>query len=1062
MADGQGNQQITLADVFAQPATRQAAQSRVEASQSDAVQRIYSLPATIPPKPIDLVQPTDMPYPGWHGTGVGIGAAVLEFFKGIREGKVARAMEKEQEAQASMENYLRWVNTKLSDPDLTPEARQQILNDVQTVIARHAQREIKDLPSSGIAGFFKKIVKGLTGGDIPTREPVNWAEATGRIAQISSRELNPQAFQSYWIGQATTDLLQRRKQIEQAYGGYIPPEEWQRAVGEVINEYRLTERAPDKINAWATTAQLLGTSMDPLQRMQLETSLELLKELRGEAQEQRGQQAQTEGQGLSVSGLPLRVLLPPEPQLAPQPEAKSQTSPPAAVQQTYVPTGAGQAEPPIKVTIPPPPGVATSEQRLGGFKPTYVQPATPQAGRAEQLKPQQQALTQYDLEALEDVARILFPAPSSATVPVVDVFKGQTGTVEVPAELAQRPAAGQPALPQAPWYTAALRGHPSQPTSSRSEALRQLMTRTIISKLTGAKLTGPTTLIDPVSGDYHYGAMFDEMRGIWVDSSGRPLPPEMQRWLPASDARVVSQIIQRIDRSAAAGEGGGAEGGALRLLDVGLDDEGRRTFVLARGGTFLAYLRGGYQKVLTPEDRLQQLIEVERRQNQALDSLRARYDSQLSDLSQMYWSGELRNRLPEWIKGRGGDPEKGVKTEYGYVRTDVDLYNYLRQSLLKERNERIKELIADHRAEKLLAALLGTSLGRAKPNEAELLALVERSKRAASSPAPASSVSEDGLYYNPSFEQLQQKCQELAEQHGLDPNVFMGLIKAESNFLVAAVGYDEKGQPQGRGLGQLVPSTARELGVSDPFDWQQNLDGAARYLKQQLEAFNNNLDLALWAYNKGPSAVEAAGRDLSKMPADTKAYVQRVKQYAQNPELLVKGLPNVVLYGGWVNPSNPTQIVRPNGDIPNDAVAELNNQERAAAQAPAAAGQSPAYVPPSRSGSPLERPRIPSREEVRSKIFGLEESETEGEEEQGSQRKRAPGKRPGSFANQPPAFVPPPAAAPKPVAPAAQVGPVSAPASQATQSRPIPPSVSELHLNWPSPVGYRSRSGTVP
>ena len=91
-----------------------------------------------------------------------------------------------------------------------------------------------------------------------------------------------------------------------------------------------------------------------------------------------------------------------------------------------------------------------------------------------------------------------------------------------------------------------------------------------------------------------------------------------------------------------------------------------------------------------------------------------------------------------------------------------------------------------------------------------------------------------------------------ALQYGLDPDLFIRQIQAESAFRPDAVS-----SAGAIGLGQLMPATARELGV-DPNNPAQNLDGAARYMKQQLATFGN-YPMALAAYNAGPSRVQKAG-----------------------------------------------------------------------------------------------------------------------------------------------------------------------------------------------------------
>ncbi len=90
-----------------------------------------------------------------------------------------------------------------------------------------------------------------------------------------------------------------------------------------------------------------------------------------------------------------------------------------------------------------------------------------------------------------------------------------------------------------------------------------------------------------------------------------------------------------------------------------------------------------------------------------------------------------------------------------------------------------------------------------------------------------------------------------AKKYGLDPNLLAGLIRQESNFNPYAVSHCGA-----MGLGQLMPETARGLGVVDPFNASQNLEGAAKYLKQMLDKFGGNVTKALAAYNAGPGAVQ--------------------------------------------------------------------------------------------------------------------------------------------------------------------------------------------------------------
>jgi len=114
--------------------------------------------------------------------------------------------------------------------------------------------------------------------------------------------------------------------------------------------------------------------------------------------------------------------------------------------------------------------------------------------------------------------------------------------------------------------------------------------------------------------------------------------------------------------------------------------------------------------------------------------------------------------------------------------------------------------------------------------------------------------------------------QKASAQHGVDFSLIKAVIKAESDFDRRAV--SDKGA---RGLMQLMPQTAQRMAVTDPFDPQENIHAGVRYLKYLLASFQNNVPLALAAYNAGENAVRKYGR----IPPyeETRTFVDRVLRY---------------------------------------------------------------------------------------------------------------------------------------------------------------------------------------
>jgi len=108
-----------------------------------------------------------------------------------------------------------------------------------------------------------------------------------------------------------------------------------------------------------------------------------------------------------------------------------------------------------------------------------------------------------------------------------------------------------------------------------------------------------------------------------------------------------------------------------------------------------------------------------------------------------------------------------------------------------------------------------------------------------------------------------------AKRYNLPEKLIASVIQAESNFQVDAV------SPAGaQGLMQLMPATAKELGVNDPFDVRQNIDGGAGYLRQMLDRFGGDVKLALAAYNAGPGTVEKYNGNVPYR--ETQNYIERV------------------------------------------------------------------------------------------------------------------------------------------------------------------------------------------
>jgi len=135
--------------------------------------------------------------------------------------------------------------------------------------------------------------------------------------------------------------------------------------------------------------------------------------------------------------------------------------------------------------------------------------------------------------------------------------------------------------------------------------------------------------------------------------------------------------------------------------------------------------------------------------------------------------------------------------------------------------------------------------------------------------ANAKIVAANARGHQASQEEIDASIVMAAARHNVDPNLVRAVVKVESNFNSNAVSH--KGAI---GLMQLMPQTARELKVKNPFDPDQNVDAGVRHLKYLLESYNGDVNLTLAAYNAGEGAV----RRSAGVPhySETQDYVRRI------------------------------------------------------------------------------------------------------------------------------------------------------------------------------------------
>lgn len=186
--------------------------------------------------------------------------------------------------------------------------------------------------------------------------------------------------------------------------------------------------------------------------------------------------------------------------------------------------------------------------------------------------------------------------------------------------------------------------------------------------------------------------------------------------------------------------------------------------------------------------------------------------------------------------------------------------------------ERIDELNGSFRGMSRRPARRESGDFAAALNEAKQTGLATKPPAPAKTPAPLAAVplpapAKNARAVDP--EQYLGLVEKYAAKYNIDPALVRQVIAVES-------GYDERSVSDKGAIGlmQLMPETARELGVTNPFDPEENISGGTRYLAQLLKQNGGNLRLALASYNAGPGAVRQFG-GVPPFP-ETRSFVRKV------------------------------------------------------------------------------------------------------------------------------------------------------------------------------------------